>query len=83
MQLRLPRRPRFPAAQEPAPAAGTETLPADDPWAGEDAAWTTDEDMSGESRSDFTRFFRGAAVGAVAGAVLWAMVALAVALWLD
>jgi hypothetical protein len=83
MELRLPRRPRIFAAQQPTRGTGGETLPDDDPWAGEDDAWTTDDDTAGEDRADFVRFFRGAAVGALAGAVLWALVALALTLWLD
>ncbi len=83
MELRLPRRPRTSAAQEPTRAAGSQALPEDDAWAGDDVDWTTDEDRSGEGRGDFARFFRGAAVGALAGAALWALVALTLVLWLD
>jgi hypothetical protein len=82
MQLRLPRRPRAPAEQ-PTRRAGPDALPADDPWAGEDDAWPAGDDTAGEGRSDFVRFFRGAAIGAVAGAAFWALIALAIVLWLD
>jgi hypothetical protein len=82
MELRLPRRPRIFAAQPPTQGAGPETRPDDDPWAGEDDAWTTDDDTAGEDHADFVRFFRGAAFGALGGAILWALIALALALWL-
>ena len=82
MQLRLPRRPRI-SAEQPTRGAGPEALPEADPWAGEDDAWTADDDTAGEGRTEFVRFFRGAVVGAVAGAASWALIALAVALWLD
>jgi hypothetical protein len=83
MQLRLPRRPRISAEEQPTRGAGPDALPADDPWAGEDDAWTADDDTAGEGRSDFVRFFRGAAIGAVAGAAFWALIVLAIVLWLD
>jgi hypothetical protein len=82
MQLRLPRRPRIFAAQQRTRGAGPETLPEDDPWAGEDDAWTTDDDTAADGRDEVIRFFRGAVVGAVMGAVLWGLVALAIVLWL-
>ena len=77
MQLRLPRRPRASAAHEPTRDAGRPTLPADDPWAGEDEAWL-DDDLAPERPGEFVRFFRGAALGAALGLVLWGLVALAV-----
>jgi hypothetical protein len=76
MQLRLPRRPRTHAAHQTAPDAERLTLPADDPWAGEDAAWTSDEDLAREAPDDFIRFFRGAVVGVGLGLALWAAIAL-------
>ena len=76
MELRLPRRPRAPAAQESARDAEPATLPANDPWAGEDDAWTADDDLGREAPDDFVRFFRGAAVGIVLGFALWAVIVL-------
>lgn len=76
MELRLPRRPRAPAAHEPARDAEPVVLPADDPWAGEDAAWTGDADLAREGSDDFIRFFRGAVVGVVFGLALWAVIVL-------
>ena len=81
MQLKLPRRPRLFAAHGATRDAATVTA-EDDPWAGEDAAWTADEDLGPEESGDFLRFFRGALVGVVAGVALWALVALALALLL-
>lgn len=81
MQLKLPRRPRIFAAREATRDAGTAAA-EDDPWAGEDAAWTTDDDLAPDERGDFVRFFRGALVGVVAGVALWALVALALFLLL-
>jgi len=79
MKLRLPRRPRAPAAQGPARDAEPAALPANDPWAGEDDAWTAD-DLGREAPDDFIRFFRGAAVGVVLGLALWAVIVLVVVL---
>jgi len=80
MELRLPRRPREPAAQEPAGDAEPVALPANDPWEGEDEAWTADDDLGREAPDDFIRFFRGAAVGVVLGLALWAVIVLVVVL---
>jgi hypothetical protein len=77
MELKLPRRPRLFAAREATRDAGAAE---DDPWAGEDAAWTSDHDLAPEERSEFVRFFRGALVGVAAGIALWALVALALVL---
>jgi hypothetical protein len=82
MESRLPRWPRIFAAQQRTRDAGRETLPEDDPWEGEDDAWTTDGGTPGEGRDDFLRFFRGAVVGACLGALLWGLIALVVVLWL-
>jgi hypothetical protein len=82
MELKLPRRPRIFAAHQPTRSPGRQTLPADDPWAGEDDAWTTDDDVGRTGENDFVRFFRGAVFGAIAGAALWGLIALAVVLWL-
>jgi hypothetical protein len=76
MQLRLPRRPRAHAAHHAAPDAERLPLPADDPWAGEDAHWTADEDLAREAPDDFIRFFRGAVVGVGLGLGLWAVIVL-------
>jgi hypothetical protein len=79
MELKLPRRPRLFAAREATRDAGAAAA-EDDPWAGEDAAWTSDDDLAPEERGEFVRFFRGALVGVAAGIALWALVALALAL---
>ena len=83
MELKLPRRPRIFAAHQASREAEPTILPADDPWAGEDDAWTTDDDAAAQGSSDFVRFFRGAALGVLAGALLWGLVGLALLLWLD
>jgi hypothetical protein len=82
MESRLPRRPRIFAAQRRTRDAGRETVLEDDPWAGEDDAWTTDGGTPGEGRDEFLRFVRGAVVGACLGAVSWGLIALVVVLWL-
>jgi hypothetical protein len=81
MQLKLPRRPRLFSAHEATRDAGAAAA-EDDPWAGDDAAWTADDDLAPEERGEFVRFFRGALVGVVAGVALWALVALALFLLL-
>jgi hypothetical protein len=81
VQLKLPRRPWLFAAHESTRDAGSAAA-EDDPWAGEDAAWTADDDLAPEERGEFVRFFRGALVGVVAGVALCALVALALALLL-
>jgi hypothetical protein len=84
MELRLPRRPRIFVAQQPTRGTGAETVPEDDAWAGEDDAWTADDDTAADGGDEFIRSFRGAVVGAIVGAVLWGLVALALVLvlWL-
>lgn len=81
MELRLPRRPRIFAARETTPKPGREALPEDDPWAGEDDAWM-DDDVRRTEPDEVVRFFRGAVFGAVAGAVLWGLIALVLVYWL-
>jgi hypothetical protein len=84
MQLKLPRRPRIFAAHQASREAEPVTLPEDDPWAGEDDAWTTNgDDAAAQGPADAVRFFRGAALGVLVGALFWGLVALALLLWLD
>jgi hypothetical protein len=66
MQLKRTRRP------------SRQDLPAglDDPWAGEDADWECDDDLSGESPQAFMRFFRGTALAVIVGLAVWAVVLL-------
>lgn len=83
MQLKLPRRPRFLAAHEPPIREQPPRLAEEeDPWAGDDVAWTTDDDLAPEGRGDFLRVFRGVGLWALVGLVFWGLVVFAVFTWL-
>jgi hypothetical protein len=83
MQLRLPRRPRFLAApQRPAERDAAQAVEEDDPWAGEDAAWTADDDLAHEPPGAFLRFFRGVGLAMLSGVVLWGLAVYALLAWL-
>lgn len=72
------RRPRFTAPTE----VGAETpLAADDPWAGEDARWAS-EDAPSEGDDELIRPARGIALAVVTGAVTWGLVIALLLSWL-
>ena len=78
MGSRLPRRPRILAAHRPARDADRPTAPVEDPWAGEDDDWTCD--LAKDEPPEYIRFFRGAAYGLVASALLWGLIILGLVL---
>lgn len=72
MQRKLPRPPRFFST-----GAGTRQTPPrseDDPWAGEDDEWETDERR--EHPAAFVGFFRAVALAGVVAVLFWVGVAL-------
>ena len=74
MQPKPPRRKRSTAAplETPPDVASAE----DDPWAGDDAAWSEADSARSPPTDDLLRPFRGIALGLLLGLVLWSLIAL-------
>jgi hypothetical protein len=74
MQLKLPRTPRF-LSTHPA-QRGKPPRPEDDPWAGEDEEWQSEEHRSRVHPAAVARFFRAVALAVLVGLVFWAALVL-------
>ncbi len=82
MGSKLPRLPRmFAAHRSSSRDAGQSVVPVDDPWAGEDEDWARD-DAAVEGPAEVARFYRGLAVGVVAGVAFWGLLAILLVLLL-